>query len=469
MTCPERSKGFGRVVSLMTMAVASLTLAACGGERAQTSPRLVQARISERWSTARTVARLPTIDSAGYASEAGPGVLVGAEVATAADGFSCHHVAPPGGVLVAGNSTGRFMPFRPLGEDLEAGPVAMPGGAAIVTGSTTSIDGECNAVGNLSLVDFSPSGRPVRSVQIAGSGTRSNVQLATDPQGDTAVAWIELHRSSTYRLRVAVHSTTGTLREPLTVAQAQGTAPAHPGISDDAIAYEPRGGLLIAYDQEGAVYVRVVTSGGTLGPAQRVGPSFAFGDSSLSLGVDRFGGGAIAWETEPGGEDARGRSRIYTAVRASAGDPFQPAVLMGSGEGGSVTEGFPSLAVSSSGAVVLEYAVNQQLDSRVYAANGNVAHGFGQARQLASKGTAGSAAISAAGARLFTWTQDGQVMAEYAARNVARFTRPELVATDQVEAMPSGQFIENRQPAVAWYATPQKGESTIRLAVHDSS
>ncbi len=298
MTCSEWSKGFGRVVGL-TMAVASLTLVACGGERARTNPPSAQAHIPGRWSTARTVARLPTIESASYTFGEGSGILVGAEVSTATDGFSCHHVAPPSGVLVAGEAAGRFMPFRPLGEDLEAGPVVVPGGAAIITGSTTSIDGECDAIGTLSLVDVSPSGKPERRVQIAGFGSRSNVRLTADPQGDVAVAWIELQSSSTYRLRISVHSATGTLRGPITVAQIQGTPPAHPGIGDDVIAYEPDGGLLIAYDGEGEVHTKVVTNRGTLGSAQSIGPAFALGDNSISLVVDRSGGGAIAWRQNP--------------------------------------------------------------------------------------------------------------------------------------------------------------------------
>lgn len=130
-----------------------------------------------------------------------------------------------------------------------------------------------------------------------------------------------------------------------------------------------------------------------------------------------------------------------------------------------MTEGFPSLAVSPSGATVLEYAINQRLKNRVYAVSGSVARGFGYPRRLALEGIAGSAAISPTGARLLTWTQGGQVMAEYAAQRVARLTAPELVAKDQVEALPSGQFIEDRQPALVWYATPHEGESIIRIAV----
>lgn len=191
MACFEWSKRLPQIVSLVTAAVASLALFACGDERAKTGPPLVQARTSGRWSAARTVARLPTIESAGYSFGGGSGVLVGVEVSTAIGGFSCHHVASPGGVLVAGNTAGGFMPFRPLGEDLEAGPMAAPVGSVIVTGSTTSIDGECNAIGDLSLVDVSPSGWPTRSMQIAGTGVRSNVRLAADPQGDAAVAWVE--------------------------------------------------------------------------------------------------------------------------------------------------------------------------------------------------------------------------------------------------------------------------------------
>jgi hypothetical protein len=454
-----------RVVILMIMVAASLALVACGDERAQKSPSLVQADRPGRWSTARTVARLPTIESAGYTLGEGSRVLVGAEVSTATDGFSCRHVAPPSGVLVAGYTSGRFMPFRPLGEDLEAGPVAVPGGAVIITGSTTSTDGECDAIGNLSLADVSPSGQPTESVQIAGAGVRSNVRLATDPQGDVAVAWIERRNSSTYRLRATERTVAGTLRRPITVAQAQGTPPAHPGISDDAIAYEPDGGLLIAYDREGEVHTRVVTKRGTIGPPRGIGPAFAFGNNSISIVVDRSGGGAIAWETEPGGEDTPGPSRIYAAVRTSAGGPFRPAVLMGYGEGGSVMEGLPSLAVSPDGATALEYAINKRLNSQVYAASGSVAHGFAHPRRLALKGIAGKAAISPAGARLFTWTQGGQVMAEYAAQNVARPTAPELVAKDQAEALPSGQFIGGRQPALVWYDRLREGESIIRIAV----
>jgi hypothetical protein len=280
-------KATGRGAAL----AAVVALAGCGGTpAARDSP----------WSPPLTVAAGHAQFQFGLAvSSPGAGVVVTVDQGDAL-GFG------PARTVFTRFAQGRFHVPAPVPGYLIGDPVAMADGRVVALQSSE------DKRHPLELVTVSPVGGPPLRQRLTGAKLDPGMLVAR-PDGRFALLWNEPDA-----LRVATVSPAGVIGAPVTIATGN--------VSGAAAAFEPAGGMLVAFAQtypRARVGVRELAAGGGLGAVRWLGP--ASGSTQLAAAVTPRGRAIVAWGVPGGDFPGRASFDVYAAIRETGAPAFAPA------------------------------------------------------------------------------------------------------------------------------------------------
>jgi hypothetical protein len=254
---------------------------------------------------------LVVFPAAGPASATGPGAILwaagscgsaasgsaasgpGIELATIASGDALGPTHTPAGLVVAGGLA-----------DAVAGTTA---GQVLAASSTAS--SRCAATPRADLIEGRPGGR--FAAPAAPAGLTGPVAMATAYLGDVAVASVRApvrgapcsSGGAGIELRIQRHFA-ARLASPVVISRLPGA------VSAIAVALDYRSDALVAWEQGGAIYARLLRRSGRLDPLQRLGPSQA--NPQIQALVSDDDRGIVAWSTAAGGV-----SRVYVDISRS--------------------------------------------------------------------------------------------------------------------------------------------------------
>lgn len=239
-----------------------------------------------------------------------------------------------------------------LHADLQAGPIVAGRRFAALLAEPLAHTSDCAPGARLVLADLTGRGHvSARRTLVARTDQVWQAAMAASPDGDLAVAWIEVADETTFRLRAVLRSRTGRLTRPVVLAQGDGVAPQVPAVDGVDVALSPEGAALVAYAEPGAVRLVTLRPDGTVARRRMLGK--AYDSTSVAVAAGPGGRAAVAWGTQDGGEERNVPYVVRATAKARGARDFAPARAVDPGGAIADPPGGLGLALSAGGRALL--------------------------------------------------------------------------------------------------------------------
>jgi hypothetical protein len=307
--------------------------AAQAGKHGQVSVAVRVAR-SAGWSTVRAPAVGLGVGTSGVVIT-GDAALVGLSFGAALNSqggpVSCVNPVPTAGYTVAGRLAGPLPAPRPLGFNIDAGPVAGGGAAVALISTPGQLTPDCGTPESLRLADLRASGGLSGRVVLQQDALIGGAAISSNPRGDVAAAWLvdvgSAYGGGRVTLRLFVQPSrarAGRIVDVLTQPSPQ------PGIGGDAVAIDRQGGVLIAYSTLRAIYAVNVTRDGIVGRQQALGPCNT--GCRVAAAETPDGRAVVVWDSQQiTGDGAASPYVVRAAFRDASNVNFAPARVVDPG------------------------------------------------------------------------------------------------------------------------------------------
>jgi hypothetical protein len=365
--------------------------------------------------------------------------------------------------------------------DSLAAPPALYGRdrAVLLRTRVLSSDADFNRRLRLGVSFAHPSTGAAGALHELARGILTSTAVAANARGDAIAAWVELlpRRNDRdferrTRLRISLRRAGGRFGRPVTLRSGVGSGQV-------AVAYNQRGGIVLAYTAGRSLYARVRRGGHGWSRPRRLGPNAGFVDASVVMAPS--GRAVVAWGTQDGGEEANQPWVVRAAVLPARSTTFRAAQTLEPGGAVSRPAGRVAIALGADGRAAIAWSgavhdpspspgINGTYTFPVRVALSDTAGRFGAAQQVAPSGAAGDVAMRGDGTALVVWaglqehTYDYQdsagVFAALRGPADAAFSAPETIAPPDEPALdPRGAFDPSGGASVIWAGRPG-GHST---------
>jgi hypothetical protein len=351
---------------------------------------------------------------------------------------------------------------RPLGANIDAGPVTAGGRAVALVSAPLGLNGDCATSENLELVGLAPDGGVDPLDHLASNFELLSAAIAGDARGDVAAAWIESSTARTEALDtlwIAIRPAGGPTRGPIRLAEKRSPEGLSLGLRGVALGIDAGGRVLVGYTTFSQVVAETLALDGSSSAPQVVGPCNE--NCSLALGEAPDGRAVIAWNSQSG--SLQPGSPLAVLVRSAADAPFGPRQLIDPGQLENGDLGGPQAAIAPDGTAFVEWNNSAGTDGDdnhvVRAAIASAGGRFGPVVALATNGDPGAIAVRHDGEALITWVAITAVNAGSGPVHAILVPPGDTVAPAGVTLSgasgdsPFAAFTADGTPLVAWKAS----------------